>query len=183
MSATNHNAAISSNIETADIIVTIYQAYKPGVPGSQGPSGLPRYCGVAGVSNLNCRPEFFGVTRNLSESNKDVCIDKEIGGLGQPPYRKSVKIELPDHVHYGDFEMSGLAMRGLYSDFSATDGMGSFVGVWCRESVVFEDENREKAIDEAIKSGVVVYAPTENGKREEITVNIVSVSDIFADHR
>lgn len=111
--------------ETADIMVCIYSAFRPGIPGERGPKGLKQYIGVAGVSDLDCRPEFFGVQRNLPDGAKDVGIEHVVGGLGVPPYRKRVAIELPRNVHYGDFEFANLHFTGLYGDFSATDGMGA----------------------------------------------------------
>lgn len=174
-----NNTSIHHDADTANVIVTIYSAYKPGMPNNRGPAGLPHYCGVAGVSEISCRPEFFGLQKSLSGYSEEIRLGNEVGGLGQPPCRKLVVIELPNHVHFGTFHFANLTMHGLYSDFSSEDGMGPCVGVWCREAVIFEGSDYETAIDEAIKSGIVVYVPTKDGKREEISAKIVSVSDIY----
>ena len=172
-------------MEKASIFVCIYSAYKPGVAGSRGPDGLKQYVGVAGISGLSCRPEFYGLQRGLP-SDSSIMIDKAVGGLGSPPYRKCLTIELPNGVHYGDFRFANLDMRGLHSDFSARDGMGPCVGVWTREAVVFDgnQENAwEDAIDKAIASGIVLWVPTENGGRAEMPAKILSVSEILGDRR
>lgn len=166
-------------METATINVSIYSAYKPGIPGDRGPNGLKQYIGVAGVSGLDCRPEFFGVSRNIPKDVGEIVIDKEVGSLGSPPYRKRITIQLPANVHYGSFEFANCHMDGLYSDYSATDGMGPCVGVWCRQSILFDNHDYEAAIDAAIASGIILYAPTKDGARAEIPVRILEISHIF----
>lgn len=58
---------------------------------------------------------------------------------------------------------------------------GPCVGVWCRESVVFEDHNWEAAIDTAISSGIILYMPTKDGGRAEVPAKVLSVSQMFGD--
>lgn len=166
-------------METASIIVSTYSAYRPGTPEDRGPDGLKQYIGVAGVSDLDCRPEFFGVTRNLPKDAGEIVIDHEVGGIGSPPYRKRVTIELPSNVHYGSYNYANCDMFGIYSDYEATDGMGPCVGVWCRKSIVFDDGDIELAIDTAITSGIILYVPTKDGGRAEIPVKVSDVSPIF----
>lgn len=165
--------------EKAEIIVCVYSAYKPGIPGDRGPNGLKQYVGVAGVSSLDCRPEFFGVSRNILKEAGEIVIDKEVGSLDSPPYRKRITIQLPEGIHYGKFEFANCHMAGLYSDYNANDGMGPCVGVWCRQSVLFDDHDYEAAIDAAIASGIILYAPTKEGARAEIPVKVLETSHIY----
>lgn len=166
-------------METASIIVCIYSAYKPGIPGDRGPDGQKQYIGVAGVSDLDCRPEFFGVARNIPKDAGEIVIDRAVGDIGSPPYRKRITIELPTGVHCGSYEYANCHMNGLYSDYNASDGMGPCVGVWCRQSIVFDNGDYEAAIDAAIASGIVLYVPTKDGGRTETPVKVLKISHIF----
>lgn len=165
-------------METAEIIVSIYQAYKPGVPGKLGPEGLKTYIGLAGVSEISTRPEFFGLIRHLPANTGEIGIEHEVGGIGSAPWRKLVTISLPDHVHYGKFDFANCHMCGLYCDYKANDGMGPCVGAACAVTQIVKGE-WESAIDAAIDSGIVLSVPTERGGREDVRAKVISVSPIY----
>lgn len=60
--------------------------------------------------------------------------------------------------------------------------MGSAVYVYVRTPASVHDAGSdEAAFAAAIKSGVVLSVPQEDGSREEIPVNVLAVSSVFTD--
>ena len=110
--------------------------------------------------------------------NKDAgwYAEKEVGGLGCPPWRKLVTIELPDGVTYGKYNIGATTLTGLHSECNANDGMGSTVFVWSNLSAPAENGKWEAAIDAAIASGITLSVPVPGGNRIEIAAPVVSVS-------
>lgn len=161
---------------SCDIIVSVYQAYKPGNLAKYGPGRMKTWGAFAGVSLLSTRPEGPSVIDRIKECGWR--IDHELGGIGQPPWRKIVKIELPSGIHYGNFSLAGCSMYGLYSDYSAKDGMGRCVYCYCRESIPVTGDNSD-AIDQSIASGIMLSAPVKDGNRIEIEAKVLAVSDIY----
>lgn len=161
---------------SCDIIVSVHQAYKPGDLAKYGPGRTKTWGAFAGVSLLSTRPEGPSVIDRIKECGWR--IDHELGGIGQPPWRKIVKIELPSGIHYGNFSLAGCSMYGLYSDYSAKDGMGRCVYCYCRESIPVTGDNSD-AIDQSIASGIMLSAPVKDGNRIEIEAKVLAVSDIY----
>ena len=161
---------------SCDIIVCIYQTYKPGDLSKYGPGRMKTYGAFAGVSLLSTRLEGPTVIDRIKECGWH--IDHELGGIGQPPWRKIVRIELPAGIHYGNYSLAGCSMYGLYSDYSAKDGMGRCVYCYCRESIPVTGDN-SAAIDQSIASGIMLSAPAQDGNRIEIEAKVLAVSDIY----
>lgn len=161
---------------SCDIIVSVHQAYKPGDLAKYGPGRTKTWGAFAGVSLLSTRPEGPSVIDRIKECGWR--IDHELGGIGQPPWRKIVKIELPSGIHYGNFSLAGCSMYGLYADYSAKDGMGRCVYCYCRESIAVTGDNSD-AIDQSIASGIMLSAPAQDGNRIEIEAKVLAVSDIY----
>ena len=161
---------------SCDIIVSVYQTYKPGDLSKFGPERMKTYGAFAGVSLLSTRPEGPTVIDRIKEHGW--YIDHELGGIGQPPWRKIVRIELPSGIHYGNYSLAGCSMYGLYSDYSAKDGMGCCVYCYCRESIPVTGDNSD-AIDQSIASGIMLSTPVQDGNRVEIEAKVLAVSDIY----
>lgn len=155
-----------------DIIVSIYQARKPGDKTKFGPDRLDAFSAAAGVSRLSSRPE--GPT--LSDMLPDGWgVDHETHG------RKLVKIALPDGVEAGPYKIGNVTVDGLHSTtYKARDGMGRTVYAYTREARLMDPgEDRGAAIDRAIKSGIILLVPGEDGTRHESEAIVVAVSDLY----
>ena len=161
-----------------DIVVTIYQAYIPGDLSKFGPERHKTNGGFAGVSLLSIRPEGVTIADKVPDGWQ---IDHEIGGLGVPPYRKRVRIKLPDGVHYGDYRVGSTTLTGLYADNQAADGMGSSVYVYCKDAPKANEGDYNGAIDAAIASGIMLSIPDKGSARREIQAEVVAVSDLYGD--
>ena len=164
---------------SCDIIVSVHQAYKPGDLSKYGSQRMKTYGAFAGVSLLSTRPEGPTVIDRIKEHGW--YIDHELGGIGQPPWRKIVRIELPSGIHYGNYSLAGCSMYGLYADHSAKDGMGRCVYCYCRVSVPVIGDN-SAAIDKSIASGIMLSAPVQDGSRIEIEAKVLAVSDIYGNN-
>ena len=164
---------------SCDIIISVYQTYKPGDLSKYGPERMKTYGAFAGVSLLSTRPEGPTVIDRTKEHGW--YIDHELGGIGQPPWRKIVRIELPSGIHYGNYSLAGCSMYGLYSDHNAKDGMGCCVYCYCRESIPVTGDN-SAAIDQSIASGIMLSAPAQDGNRIEIEAKVLAVSDIYGNN-
>lgn len=166
-------------MRTYDVIVAIHQTIKMGDKTKIGPERLDTFGAAAGVSHLSSRPE--GPTLS---SRLDGCgVDHEIGGIGQPPWRKIVKIELPDGVEAGPYEIANVTIDGLHSTVhNCKDGMGRTVYCYTREARLMEpDEDRGAAIDRAINSGVILLVPGADGQRHEVEARVLAVSDLYGE--
>lgn len=154
-----------------DILISIYQAHRPMSDGL----GRQEYTAFAAVSGLSSRREGICVYNQV----EDWTIDNEgPWHMGSPSCRKAVKIVLPDGVHYGEYEIAGVSMTGLHGQYSARDGMGRSVYVFC-EPVEVVDDDYETAIDTAVAGGIYLSVPTETGDREIVPVETVASSELF----
>ena len=84
-------------------------------------------------------------------------------------------------MHYGNFSLAGCSMYGLYSNYSAKDGMRRCVYCYCRESIPVTGDNSD-AIDQSIASGIMLSAPAQDGNRIEIEAKVLVVSDIYGNN-
>lgn len=157
-----------------DIIVAIHQARKLGDKTKAGPDRLDTFGAAAGVSHLASRPEGPTLSDRLPDGWG---IDCETHG------RKLVKVALPDNVEAGPYKIANVTIDGLHSTVhTANDGMGPTVYCYTKEARLMDpDEDRGAAIDRAIYSGVILLVPGEDGKRHEVQVRVVAVSDLYED--
>lgn len=164
-------------MRTHDIIVAIHQTAKSSGLAGRGPESLPQYGAAAGVSHLSSRPE--GPTLRDRLDGWDV--DGESARDGHTPWRKLVRIELPDGVEAGPYTIAGVTINGLHSTaYSCRDGMGRSVYCYTREARVMEPgETASEAIDRAIGSGVILLVPGADGTRHEVEARVLAVSDLY----
>jgi hypothetical protein len=158
---------------TCDIVVSIYSAHRP-----TQTKGINEYGGFAGVSyaQSNC-----GATVTAHIQEPGWILDSEgPWQIGSPPCRKLVRIGLPDGVNCGPYSIANVDRDGLYSDYSARDGMGSAVHAMCAQSVKVDDDDIEAAIDAAIASGILLSVPQQDGTRELIQAEILDISPIYS---
>lgn len=160
-----------------NIIVAIYSARKQGDKTKSGPESFDTFNAAVGVSGLSTRPEGPTVSTFLPDG---WIADREVDSVAGP-YRKLVKIELPNDVEDGPYTIGGAPVYGLHSTtHAATDGMGRTVYAYCRDTrLLLDGETWEHAIDSAINSGVVLLVPGEDGKRHEVPAKVLAVSDIY----
>lgn len=158
---------------THDIIITIYQATKPGntphVPGE-----CSSFVGVSSVSSL---PEGNNIHFMLRGTGWK--IEMEI------QFRKLVKVELPEDVSYGEYkpyDAYDLRNYGLYGKYKSHDGSGRAVYAYCEPIRVDSrmDNGIEAAIDAAIKMGITLSIPQKDGGRTEQKAKIVAVSELYS---
>lgn len=127
---------------------------------------------AAGVSSLSSRIE--RTAQYIFKAIKDEDGVWDLDGKGRQ-YR-IVTIELLQGVHRGEYyPAKTLRFNGLYAD-SAVSGMGETVFVFCPVS----DTGRapEAVLDSAIKGGIMLAIPQENGKDyANVPAKIVSVSE------
>ena len=166
-------------MRTHDIIVAIHQTRKRGDKAKRGPESLDQFGAAAGVSHLSSRPEGPMLATRLPDGWG---VDCEASGDGHTPYRKLVKIEVPDGVEAGPYKVANVTIDGLYSTrYNCKDGMGSTIYCYTREARLMDlDEDRSAAIDRAIQSGVVLLVPGADGQRHEVEARVLAVSDLYA---
>lgn len=157
---------------TTNIIVTVYTATRPGkTPNAPGKSTV-----FAGVSESSTRPEGPGVWRQIQKDGWSLLAECT---QEKTPYRKLVRIELPEDVQDGPFSFAHRGMTGLHSAYSTKDGMGSCVFVWCNTPAQVRDHDLEAAVDEAIASGLTFSVPQADGSRRELPAKVIAVSDFY----
>lgn len=89
-----------------------------------------------------------------------------------------VKIELPEHVHYGPYEMANLHRLGLYCDYSnELNGNGRAVLIWC-DAVRAERGKFEEAFKIAAKS-IKLEIPQADGKHSIVVPAKIIRTDLF----
>lgn len=163
-------------MKTAEIIVSIHSVCKDGDPTKSGPEKFPEYASAAGVSLSSTRPEGVTVDDQLLGNWR---YDKELGGVGFPPCRKRVEIQLPDGVSFGPYQIANCEITGLHGEHAAKDGMGKAVYCYCKDAWIIQNETFEQAIDRAIASGIVLSIPDQDGKRNEVGANVIAISGIY----
>lgn len=164
-------------MRTYDIIVAIHQTRKMGDKTKFGPDRLDTFGAAAGVSHLSSRPE--GPT--LASRLEGWGVDYEAAGEGHTPWRKLVKIELPDDVQGGPYKIANVTVDGLHSTAHSCKDMGRTVYCYTREARLMDpEEDRGAAIDQAIKSGVILLVPGADGQRHEVEARVLAVSDLYA---
>lgn len=149
-----------------DIIVTIFHAFMEG----ETPHSPKKYGAFVGVSALSTRQE--GVT--VSNLLQGWIIEKEC------QFRKLVKIQLPEGVHKGEYNIRNVHLYGLHADCNTHDGMGQTVYVYCNPVQVIGGDI-EGAIDAAINQGIKLSIPVGNGVRKEVIADILAVSTLYTD--
>ena len=165
-------------MRTYDVIVAIHQTRKMGDKTKFGPECLDQFGEAAGVSHLSSASAESNLAHKLPDGWG---VDYEVGGIGQDPWRKIVKIELPDGVEAGPYKIANVTIDGLHSTaHNCKDGMGRTVYCYTREARLMDpNEDRGAAIDRAIKSGVILLIPGADGERHEVEARVLSVSDIY----
>ena len=163
------------NMRYYDIIVAVYQCRKSGDKSKYGPESLDSFVAAAGVSLISTMPERTTLSDMLPEG---WAAEHEINHI---PFRKIVKIILPGNVEPGSYKIGNLELTGLHSTkHSVNDGMGSSVFVKTKEARLMEQsEPYDSAIDRAIKSGIILMVPEEDGKRHEVQAEVVDVSELY----
>lgn len=163
-------------MRTYDIIVAVHHAIKAPSRDTYGPESVGLYGTAAGVSLLSTRPEGPNLAGLLPEGWG---IYNEL--RSEEPWRKIVKIVLPEDVEGGDYLLANVTINGLHSTrYSAKDGMGSTVYVLTKEARLMDiKESNNDAIDRAIRSGIVLLVPGADGKRHETPVEVAAVSELY----
>ena len=137
------------------------------------------YDGFAAVSSTSTRPEGPTAGNEMIASGWTV--------YQETSRRQLVKIELPEGVEASPYTVGGVKLYGLHASAAAgraaRDGLGAAVCVYVRTPPisVHDAGSDEAAFAAAIKSGVVLSVPQEDGSREEIPVNVLAVSPVFTD--
>lgn len=88
------------------------------------------------------------------------------------PCNKLVTIELPDYIHESDTSFG----IGYISEYSTQDGNANKVFIYCDAIPVLD--GFEPAIDAAIQT-IKISTPTPSGKREDLPVKVLSVSELY----
>ena len=158
------------------ITLAIHAAQRP-APDATEHNPAKVYDGFAGVSSSSTRPEGPTVGRQMANSGWTV--------YEETTRRRMVKIELPDGVETSPYTV-GVKLYGLHASAAAgraaRDGRGSAVYVYVRTPAsVREAGSDDAAFTAAIKSGVLLSVPQEDGTRLEIPVPVTAVSPIFTD--
>ena len=158
-----------------DIIVAVYQCRKCGDKNKHGPESLDSFKTAVGVSLISTRPEGTTLSDLLPEG---WVAEHEINHI---PFRKIVKIILPENVESGSYKIGNIELTGLHSTkYSVNDGMGRAIYVKTKETRFMEQsETYDSAIDRAIKSGIILMVPGEDGKRHEVQTEVVAISELY----
>ena len=159
------------------ITLAIHAAQRPD-PDATEHNPAKVYDGFAAVSSTSTRPEGPTAGNEMIESGWTV--------YQETSRRQLVKIELPEGVEASPYTVGGIKLYGLHASVAAgraaRDGMGSAVYVYVRTPASVHDAGRdEAAFAAAIKSGVVLSVPQEDGTRGEILVNVLAISPVFTD--
>ena len=159
------------------ITLAIHTAQRP-APDVTEHNPVKVYDGFAAVSSTSTRPEGPTAGNEMIASGWTV--------YQETSRRQLVKIELPEGVEASPYTVGGVKLYGLHASVAAgraaRDGMGSTVYVYVRTPASVHDAGSdEAAFAAAIKSGVVLSVPQEDGTREEIPVNVLAVSSVFTD--
>lgn len=159
------------------ITLAIHAAQRP-APNATEHNPAKVYDGFAGVSSTSTRPEGPTAGSQMADSGWTV--------YEETTRRQLVKIALPDSVEASPYTVGGVKLYGLHASAAAgraaRDGMGAAVYVYVRTPAsVHEAGSDEAAFTAAIKSGVLLSVPQEDGTRQEIPVPVMAVSPIFMD--
>lgn len=159
------------------ITLAIHAAQRPATDATEhNPAKV--YDGFAAVSSTSTRPEGHTAGNEMIASGWTV--------YQETSRRQLVKIELPEGVEASPYTVGGVKLYGLHASVAAgraaRDGMGSAVYVYVRTPASVHDAGSDEvAFAAAIKSGVVLSVPQEDGSREEIPVEVLAVSPIYTD--
>lgn len=160
------------------ITLAIHAAQRPAHDATEH-APLKVYDGFAGVSSLSTRPEGPTAGSRMLASGWTV--------YEETSRRQLVKIDLPEGVEASPYTVGGVKLYGLHASAAAgraaRDGMGAAVYVYVRTPAsVHEAGSDEAAFAEAIKSGVMLSVPQDDGTREGIPVKVLAVSPVYTDH-
>lgn len=159
------------------ITLAIHAAQRPAHDATEH-APLKVYDGFAGVSSTSTRLEGPTAGSRMLASGWTV--------YEETSRRQLVKIELPEGVEASPYTVGGVKLYGLHTSAAAgraaRDGMGSAVYVYVRTPAsVHEAGSDEAAFTAAIKSGVMLSVPQDDGTRKEIPVNVLAVSPVYTD--
>ena len=105
-------------MHTYDIIVAVHHALKAPSRDTYGPESVGLYGTAAGVSLLSTRPEGPNLANLLPEGWG---IYNEL--RSEEPWRKIVKIVLPEDVEGGDYLIANVTINGLHSTRYSAHGI------------------------------------------------------------
>lgn len=135
------------------------------------------YDGFAAVSSTSTRPEGPTVSA-LAPEGWEVYQETQ--------RRQLVKIELPEGIEASPYTVGGVKLYGLHASAAAgraaRDGMGAAVYVYVHTPASVNDAGSdEAAFAAAVKSGIFLSIPQEDGTREPIPVKVLAVSPVYTD--
>ena len=159
------------------ITLAIHAAQRP-APDATEHNPEKVYDGFAAVSAISTRPEGPTAGSQMIASGWTV--------YQETSRRQLVKIELPEGVEASPYTVGGVKLYGLHvsaaAGRAARDGMGAAVYVYLRTPAsVYNAGSYEAAFSAAIKSGVLLSVPQDDGTREEIPVKVLAVSPVYTD--
>lgn len=157
------------------LTLSIFAASKPRADATEH-MPFKDYDGFAAVSGLSTPPE--GTTAG-----------SQLAAIGWNSYeelnrRVLVRIELPDEVLVGPYQIANVTRHGLHASEkigrAARDGMCSSVYAYIgKPSSTREAGSDEAAFNAAVRSGLFLSIPQETGTRREIAVNVLAISPVY----
>lgn len=157
------------------LTLSIFAASKPRADATEH-MPFKDYDGFAAVSGLSTPPE--GTTAG-----------SQLAAIGWNSYeelnrRVLVRIELPDEVLVGPYQIANVTRHGLHASEkigrAARDGMGSSVYAYIgKPSSTRETGSDEAAFNAAVHSGLFLSIPQETGTRRKIAVNVLAISPVY----
>lgn len=157
------------------LTLSIFAASKPRADATEH-MPFKDYDGFAAVSGLSTPPE--GTTAG-----------SQLAAIGWNSYeelnrRVLVRIELPDEVLVGPYQIANVTRHGLHASEkvgrAARDGMGSSVYAYIGKPFsTRETGSDEAAFNAAVRSGLFLSIPQETGPRREIAANVLAISPVY----
>ncbi len=157
------------------LTLSIFAASKPRADATEH-MPFKDYDGFAAVSGLSTPPEGTTAGSQLAAIGWNSC--EELNR------RVLVRIELPDEVLVGPYQIANVTRHGLHASEkigrAARDGMGSSVYAYIsKPSSTRETGSDEAAFNAAVHSGLFLSIPQETGTRRKIAVNVLAISPVY----
>lgn len=156
------------------IILTTWAAQRP-APDATEHMHFFDHDGFVALDSTSSRPEGPTAARQLAAMGWEALGDSQ-------RKRQLVKIQLPDGVTAGHYQVDGVTLYGLHTEAQATNGMGGAVFAEIGTPASIRDAGSdEAAFSTAVASRVILTIPANaaEGRPVRIAAPVVAVSPIY----
>lgn len=157
-----------------DLLVSLRTIRRPARPGDEDVQDGYVYSLAADVTAFSVETNQYDykTTERLAEPGWR----QYIGPFESFFMKKMVRVALPDFIQVGDYMISNRDY--CHGPYVVTEGrLGKPVAIYCRRPAFGTD--KEAVIDASIQSGIVALVPRKDGKREEVELSIVTISEMY----